>query len=416
MRRAKWLILVALLVAVVAVAIPQGQTHEEKIPELATVEIFLAEASLDEINAGPKSTKYEGNVVRILENGETAEYQGVEIKGRGNTTWALDGKRPYQIKFSEKVDLFGMGKARKWVLLANMLDEADMRNDVAFYLEKMMGSAYAVEGRFVNLEVDNEWIGLYYLTEKVEIGKERIDLRDPLGVVAELDNGHSENEEPHYSEVWGAIITMKDLVAEDNHVAATADFMAAYNRFERAVYEKDFAKIAEIIDVESFARYFLLSEFSIDPDAYVTSFYLYKDGVNDKIHAAAGWDYDYGFGNHNWLKGEQPEEYYYPDRVANNRWPAGAMKGLIAMPEFQEVVGRIYREALLGKKAELLNHFWETYDLIAGSARKDAEKWQLEPDFEQEVAYLADWISRKYDYLDDEYGGLKNLQNLVQES
>ena len=41
------------------------------------------------------------------------------IKGRGNSTWDLPTtKKPYNIKFEEKVDLFGFGKAKKWSLIA----------------------------------------------------------------------------------------------------------------------------------------------------------------------------------------------------------------------------------------------------------------------------------------------------------
>ena len=40
------------------------------------------------------------------------------IKGRGNSTWSLGlewGKKPYQVKFSDKTEILGMPQDKKWV-------------------------------------------------------------------------------------------------------------------------------------------------------------------------------------------------------------------------------------------------------------------------------------------------------------
>lgn len=59
----------------------------------------------------------------IKNNGESNEIicsDGIEIKGRGNMSWSYS-KKPYKIKLNSKVDMFGMGKNKHWVLLANFL-------------------------------------------------------------------------------------------------------------------------------------------------------------------------------------------------------------------------------------------------------------------------------------------------------
>lgn len=50
----------------------------------------------------------------------TQTYEMEYIRGRGNSTWICD-KKPYKIKLSKKADLFGMGKNKHWVLLAEPL-------------------------------------------------------------------------------------------------------------------------------------------------------------------------------------------------------------------------------------------------------------------------------------------------------
>ena len=44
---------------------------------------------------------------------------GIEkVSAHGNSSWDYSKKKPYNIKLPEKADLFGMGKAKKWVLLS----------------------------------------------------------------------------------------------------------------------------------------------------------------------------------------------------------------------------------------------------------------------------------------------------------
>ena len=53
----------------------------------------------------------------------------------------------------------------------------------------------------------------------------------------------------------------------------------------------------ENIDLDSFARYFLVKDFSADRDAIFNSFYFYKDRGNDTIYFGPVWDFDLGFDN-----------------------------------------------------------------------------------------------------------------------
>ena len=99
--------------------------------------ISLNGVTLEEINTGSKDVKYEGNELAIYEGWNINKYDDVRVKGRGNGTW-MQEKKPYQIKFKKKVDLFGMGKAKKWALLANATDTSNLRTLSAFYLEKII--------------------------------------------------------------------------------------------------------------------------------------------------------------------------------------------------------------------------------------------------------------------------------------
>lgn len=163
---------------------------------LPSVHISLKDTSIAKINSGSKDTKYTGNQVTICDPaGETIQKDGVEIKGRGNTTWGFAAKKGYQIKFEKKTALFGMEKAKKWVLLANAFDDSMLRNAVAFDLARSIGMKETPEYRFVDFFADGEYLGTYFLCEKVELGEGRVNLKDDAAVLMEYDQAFYRSED-----------------------------------------------------------------------------------------------------------------------------------------------------------------------------------------------------------------------------
>ena len=392
------------------------------------INITLNGVTLEEINSGSKEIKYEGNKVKLYEGENVLGFDNVRVKGRGNGTW-VQKKKPYQIRFSEKIDLFGLGKARKWVLLANAMDATNLRTKTAFYLEDLLGMKYKFEGRFVELYIDEEYEGLYYLTHAVEIGKSVVDLRDPMGVLVELDNLYYWEEDYRESRN-GDYLVLKDAVDEGNGEVAMREFVSKYDEFERAVAERNYERVGELVDVESFAQYYLLSEFSVNPDAYWTSFYMYKDGVEDKIHAGPGWDFDLAFAN-GWWGNWMGEEFYSPEQTMIRRgellaqkeyeemnmggeidWYTWSQKlsrimfDMMEMPEFREEVVRQYREKMQGRVEELVVMIPEWASGIEVPMREDYQKWD-KGDYRKEIDDMVEWIKRRAEFFEKEYGVYK---------
>ena len=104
-------------------------------------------------------------------------YDGaLKIKGRGNSTWGW-AKKPYRIKLDKKTDLFGMGKNKNWVLLANYLDESFMRNDTAFRISDELGLT-TMHSVWTDLILNGEYVGNYQLCEQIRIDETRVDIFD----------------------------------------------------------------------------------------------------------------------------------------------------------------------------------------------------------------------------------------------
>lgn len=325
-----------------------GETRTLTVLQSANVpslHISTASGSMDAVHAD-KAHKEPANIV-ILNDGETVLEKELEyIKGRGNSTWALT-KKPYNIKFDKKTDLFGMGKAKKWSLLANYLDNSDIRNHFAFTLAQDVGLDFTSEHISVDLYIDGAYYGNYLLCESVEVGETRVDITDLEGNTedvndADLDTyslggAHEadfkklqantqkwlnipndpevisggyllEYELPnrYVNEVSGFVTARNQTVvlkAPEYASEAQVKYISAlYQEFEDAVFSEDGYNslgkhYTEYIDVESFVKMYVFQEYVRNLDAGLTSFYIYKDADSDVFVAAPVWDFDYALGN-----------------------------------------------------------------------------------------------------------------------
>ena len=104
-------------------------------------------------------------------------YDGpMQIRGRGNSTWMVE-KKPYRIKLDKSTDLFGMGKSKDFVLLANYYDHTLMRNTIAYDVASNMGFD-AMKSIPVGLIMNGAYVGNYVLTEQIKVAKGRVPIFD----------------------------------------------------------------------------------------------------------------------------------------------------------------------------------------------------------------------------------------------
>ena len=123
--------------------------------------------------------------VRIVDpNGRFAEIDDGEatVKVRGNST-SSGAKKPYNIKLSSKKDVLGMGRAKKWCLLANLYDKTMLRNKLSYDFAAEIGMDYVSSCEFAELYLNGVYRGCYLLTEAVEIGETRVDLLEDGNVL-----------------------------------------------------------------------------------------------------------------------------------------------------------------------------------------------------------------------------------------
>ncbi|MBE6713668.1 MAG: hypothetical protein E7575_00065 [Ruminococcaceae bacterium] len=361
---------------------------------------------------------------------------GAELKTRGNSSWLMD-KKPYQIKFDSKTDMFGMGKAKKWILLANYVDGSFVRNKIIFDLAENIGMPYTIKSVFVNLYINGDYKGVYQLCEKVEIGDNRVPLEDDFGVIAEMDAAtRLEGEQFYfYSSVTGKPFVYKeyntdfeDAPAED--VAAVRSFFEnRINTLESELYNngKNWELVESLIDIDSVIKFYFINELCMNADACFASTFFYIDGKDDILHMGPLWDYDRIFGYYDYVGGyvQGTEEDFLKNITdCTDKQRVEWYKMFFQYPEFVERVNELYSEVIKDEfDAERINATIDAYQkLLYNSLMRNYvdEGWALfhnnsEAEFFSNrtdatnylnftTNYLKNNIKDRIEYLNSAYG------------
>ncbi len=233
----------------------------------------------------------------------------VQVKGRGNSTWdASSDKRPYAIKQNKKDEVLGMLEHKRWILLANYYDATFLRNEMANYLSKRYTTAdWSPSGFNVELVLNGKHVGNYYFCEQAKINKNRV----PGEYLVEADYKVKSTGGGGF--MWGGgggggnagyqfegeksknVFNVKHPEVPDNSQELQY-VKGKINDLENALYGNNWSKVKELIDLPSFADWYVIKELSKDYDGNMfTSCYCHimQDGI---IRMGPIWDFDLAFG------------------------------------------------------------------------------------------------------------------------
>lgn len=114
--------------------------------------------------------------VRTRSAGDVIE-TSMQIKGRGNSNWAMP-KKPYRLKLEQEYPLLGEHKDKAWLLLGNYADKTMLRNSTAFYMGEISNLDYTPKAHFVEVMLNGRYQGTYQLCEKLKRSKHRVNVGD----------------------------------------------------------------------------------------------------------------------------------------------------------------------------------------------------------------------------------------------
>ncbi len=279
------------------------------------------------------------------ENGMLTYSDAIDyVRLRGNYSFQVD-KKSFHIHLKEKIPVFGMKKAKTWLLLANYADNALVRDALAFDLAEGAGMPYTIDYRFCDMYLNNAYYGTFMLTEKVQTGNNRVNIPDleeatqnvnstPLAksgikgtnkykpgtykyydikkdpedisggylIQLEMNNRYAGSTAGFVTSCGQAV-----LIKEPDHPskAETQYIFSLVQSFENAIsspdgIDPDTGKYySELADMDSMVSKYLVDEITKNLDGNKSSFYIYKytDFVSTKLYFGPVWDYDNSCGN-----------------------------------------------------------------------------------------------------------------------
>ena len=335
----------------------------------------------------------------------------MEIKGRGNYTWTGFNKKPYRIKLTDKQPLLGMKKSKHFALLAHADDAQSkkgfMRNQVGFELSRMIGMEWTPATAPVEVVLNGDYIGLYFLTETIRVDKDRVNIveqedeeTDPTvitgGWLVEIDNYDTD---PHVTikegdgrhDIWFTYKTPEVLSK------AQETFLGdEMTRIDDLVYgDKNSDELWQYLDMDALAKFYIVQEIMDNYESFHGSCYLYREkGDGQKWKFGPVWDFGSSFNRNK-------DRYLFEGDVWHNHW----IPQICQFPAFMARVKEIWKE--------FYPQFNNIYTFTAGqltllksAAEADANRWSEysgNRDLQKRINNVNTWLGNSAKWLNEQW-------------
>ncbi len=371
---------------------------------------------------------------------------GIEIRGSSSQGFE---KKQYAIELRDAngngvgVSLLGMPEEEDWVLFGPYNDKSLMRDALAYKLGRDMGR-YAPRTRFCEVILNNSYMGIYTLVEKIKRDENRLDIAklnpdetsgDDLtgGYIIKVDKSSGNSGEGFVSSIPPPnrsgdqqIYFQYEYPKFDEIVPAQKNYIQNYvHSFESALngpnYKDPSVGYGKYIDVGSFIDFLIVQEVSKNVDGYRLSTFMHKQKDSDGGKLAMGplWDFNLGFGNADYCTtGSTPGFAYDFNDVCNGDY------WLIPFWWDRLLTDESFRDRLGGRWAGLRNDKFQTsviheyIDSVATalneSKTRNFQKWNvlgqyIWPNYyvgntySEEVEWLKSWVTDRMIWLDDSF-------------
>lgn len=342
----------------------------------------------------------------------------INIRGKSSS---LMPKKSYRVNFydeknadTKNIQLTNFYYGDSFILDSVYKDSSKIRNLLATELWNSISNDFSsvdINSEFVELFINNEYQGLYVLTEPINRtklvlnkstendtsiiiksnGKIIIDDNLDFNLIDKQTFLNQEikypNDENLYSKVWARFLP-KICDYYDENVKMTDELI--FNTFNAKNY-------VDIIIFNSFIN-------NID-NRLVRNNYFYMKSLNSDEIYIQPWDMEYSFGLlysefEETLAVKSMEDYKYIYTIFNHPYAKEINKQIIDRywELRKEILTKDYFDKLLDKYENELNK---------GAAKRDSELW-YEYDVKEEIEEIRTWIHNRIDFFDEYVKGLEN--------
>jgi hypothetical protein len=438
-------------------------TEESEIPYLV-------------IDTKGKEIPYEPGVqafLKIYQQKKLIQEQRIDIEFRGKTSFRLSDKKGFNFETIDEsgegvdVSFFGLPQEEDWRLIGHVVnwkdkyvwDKSLIYNFIGYELSNRIGK-YASRGKFVELEVNGEYLGLYFFCEKIKRDSQRIPIQSLNATstnltggyilkIDKMDAGPEHDSKPlsyflnnweddaryieQYSfrspfDITGKVLSFPafrppyhpqqyletyfnyEYPSWQNITQAQKDYISTYvENFEKALLTDNFntsqRTYPEFIDVGSFVDYLIITELCRNVDAYRISTFLQKDR-NGKLAMGPVWDMNIGF-DEGWRVPMDNWVLNYNSFVSNDPWmvPFWWTK-LMEDPQFREAVKQRWTSLRNGPLStlEMLKLVDDTVNQLKqnGAVQRNYAKWDqgIGVNYDQSIANLKAFLDARSRWMD----------------
>lgn len=312
----------------------------------------------------------------------------LQIKARGNWTRIGFSKKPFKLKLDKKQSLLSLSKSKHFAILAHADDNSGyLRNFVGFNLGKRIGLPWTPSQQPVEVVINGDYRGLYFLTESIRVDEDRVNIRElgdnvddsklvSGGYIVELDN-YDEDEKnqikmeekhlPYLNHNYDALRITFDTPEEysDLQRRFITDQFSAMNNF---VGNNDDA-LWSYLDLDDAARFYVVQEIVSNVESYHGSTYLFRDyGKDQKWHFSPLWDFGNAFNGYT-------DSFFYNCDPFGNTWiPSMRENG-----KFNQKVKETWLWFMSNKYAGLENDIDTYVSHVNAAAQADYKRWEGKP-------------------------------------
>jgi hypothetical protein len=405
---------------------------------IAEIHITLADGKqIGDIKNEKANADYAGKIKAsmVVKNSTTSTYGPEDfytgkilIDGRGNTSWHRD-KRPYNIDLvgddweSENPSvLLGMPEGDEWCLLSFWVDRSLMRFQLASYLgQRMEGIPWMPRNRYVEVWINNDYRGLYALTEKIQRSENRVDIKKLNAESTNLSGGYILEASPADGGKSTPIEVATQIKTDREGINFVFKYPKAKNvTQEQRMWIKDYLDEWEevlksnnykdpvngyqkYINEDSFIDWTILHELSKGCDnLFHASVFVHKDR-DGKLNMSAPWDFDLSFGNSSvyteddrWVRSHRWfGRLYQDDRYAqkfNNRYDE-------LLPLFKKIPQILRANYNQLEETGVLEREYFRFPSILDDFRSDGEGRTTPTSYKGHVQFFSEWTMSRNNWI-----------------
>jgi hypothetical protein len=340
---------------------------------------------------------------------------------------------------NNNVSLLGLPIENDWILNGPYPDKTMLRDVLTYDLSQKMGH-YASRYKFCELIINNVYLGVYILLERIKRDNERVDIAhldvddlagDSLtgGYIIKVDKLTGEAGSLWNSNFNNEVVFQFHDPEFDQLQPLQISYLQSFiSDFENSIQVDPELNYASFIEPTSFYDFFLLQELGRTVDGYRSSSFMYKDknsgDFQGKLVAGPMWDFNLSYGNADYCNAQLTTGWQYNfDEVCNFTsaipfW----WERLLDAPSYRNGLKCRWNELRQGiLHTDSINYWIDSMSLLLTEPRiRNFQKWPIigvyvnwngfvGNTYEEDLAFFKDYIATRSNWIDANLPGICDL-------